>query len=100
MTAHLTSSQRRCEGGLRSSHVVDEEAEGKLLYWSVREGDDIRMQEHQPESVPPNNKVIYSKVMDGGTHKIMPRAVGARENSVFLKAKKENEGTDVQEPRG
>lgn len=51
-------------------------------------------------SVPPNNKVIYFKVMAGGTHKIMPRAVGALESSVFLKAKKENQHTDVQEPRG
>lgn len=88
MAAQLTSSQRRWEGGLRSSRVIDEEAEGKLHYWSVREGDDVRMQEHELESAPPNNKVIYFKVMDGGTCKIMPRAIGARESSVFLKAKR------------
>lgn len=71
MAAHLTSFQRLCEGGLCSSHVVNEEAEVKLHYWSVREGDDIRIQEHQLKSVPPNNKVIYFKVMDGSWHQVM-----------------------------
>lgn len=46
MAAHLTSLQRLCEGVLCSRLVVDEIAEVKLHYWSVRGGDDIRTQEH------------------------------------------------------